>query len=109
MRGGARKQMSKILRRSRLTQGELKYNSNLLPPPKIAAAPIPLTTRPRMKIEELGDRADMSDPVSNRSKAQSKTYLIEKNVYILPKEGCKAMTGRRYAPVYHPMSAMEWN
>jgi hypothetical protein len=46
---------------------------SIMPPEKIAAAPAPATTRPRMKIEEEGARAQMRDPASKQRSAKMMT------------------------------------
>jgi len=50
----------------------------VIPPAYIEASPIPATTRPRIKMDEEGERAQMRDPASKQSKVRRRTDLMLK-------------------------------
>jgi hypothetical protein len=45
-------------------------------PEKMPAAPTPATARPTIKVIELGERAQIREPTSNREMADKNTHLI---------------------------------
>jgi hypothetical protein len=49
-----------------------------VPPPYIAAAPTPAMTRPTIKIEEEGERAQVRDPTSKQRNARIMRILMLK-------------------------------
>lgn len=91
---------------ARLTSGT-EHAMIIKLPAKIPAEPTPEMARPMMRVVELGDVAQMSDPSSNMVIEHRYAHLILKRVKQRPQSSWHEHVVRKYAEPYQPTWSSE--